>query len=323
MSWREVAIGLRGDPTQPDDRWGESASTFRAKLLRKRLITLEEGFMSTLTCEEIETLKKKARIIRRDILETYAGSGGGHFGGSLSVVEILTLLYGKVMRYDPQNSKWPERDRLILSKGHTNGALCSTLAEFGFFSTDLLKTFNQLDSPFGMHPDMHKIPGCDMSTGSLGHGSAVAAGIALAGKADRSDYFVYLILGDGECQEGTVWESASVIAHYHLNNLIAFVDRNRISQEGKTEEINNLEPFADRWRSFGWNVWEVDGHDFEQIYNAVLAARQSLECPSVIIAHTIKGKGISFMQNTHKYHFLDLSPQELETARSEFGEEVG
>ncbi len=277
--------------------------------------------MSSLTNEELEMLRRKARYIRKDILEMYSVSGGGHFGGSLSVVEILTLLYGKVMRYDPQNPKWPERDRLILSKGHTNGALCGTLAEFGFFPKDLLNTFNQLDSPFGMHPDMHKIPGCDMSTGSLGHGSPVAAGMALAGKADRKDYFVYLILGDGECQEGTVWESASVIAHYHLNNLIAFVDRNRISQEGRTEEVNRLEPFADRWRSFGWNVLEVDGHDFEQIYAGILTAQQSIDLPTVIIANTIKGKGVSFMENTHKYHYADLTREELEVARSEFDTE--
>jgi len=279
--------------------------------------------MTLLTNEELEILRRKARVIRKDILEMYAVSGGGHFGGSLSVVEILTLLYGKVMRYDPRNPKWPERDRLILSKGHTNGALCGALAEFGFFPKDLLNTFNQLDSPFGMHPDMHKIPGCDMSTGSLGHGSAVAAGIALAGKADRLDYFVYLILGDGECQEGTVWESASVSAHYHLNNLIAFVDRNRISQEGMTEEVNRLEPFADRWRSFGWNVQEIDGHDFEQIYAGILAAQQSKEFPTVLIAHTIKGRGVSFMENTYKYHYADLTSDELELARSELDVEGG
>jgi transketolase len=278
--------------------------------------------MSSLTNKETESLKKKARDIRRDILEMYSVSGGGHFGGSLSVVEILTLLYGKVMRYDPQNPGWPERDRLILSKGHTNGALCGALAEFGFFPKDLLKTFNQLDSPFGMHPDMHKIPGCDMSTGSLGHGSAVAAGIALAGKADHLNYFVYLILGDGECQEGTVWESASVSANYRLNNLIALVDRNRISQEGMTEEVNRLEPFADRWRSFGWNVLEVDGHDFEQIYEGILKAQHSKEFPTVLIAHTIKGKGVSFMENTYKYHYADLTNQELEDARSELTAEV-
>jgi len=277
--------------------------------------------MSSLTTEELGMLRRKAGDIRRDIIEMYSVSGGGHYGGSLSVVEILTLLYGKVMRYNPQVPAWPERDRLILSKGHTNGALCGALAEFGFFPKDLLRTFNQLDSPFGMHPDMHKIPGCDMSTGSLGHGSAVAAGIALAGKADRLDYYVYLILGDGECQEGTVWESASIIAHYHLNNLIAFVDRNRISQEGLTEEVNRLEPFADRWRSFGWNVLEVDGHNFEQIYAGILAAQQAKDSPTVLIAHTTKGRGVSFMENTHKYHYADLTSQELEKALSELKEE--
>jgi transketolase len=273
--------------------------------------------------EEIEFLEEKARIIRNLILETYIGSGGGHFGGSLSVVEILTLLYGKVMRYDPSNPQWEERDRLVLSKGHTNGALCAVLAEFGFFPKDLLKTFNQLDSPFGMHPDMHNIPGCDMSTGSLGHGSACAAGMAIAGKADRTGRYVYLILGDGECQEGTVWESASVSSHYHLNNLIAFLDRNQISQEGKTEETNSLEPLADRWSSFGWNVYEADGHDFNDLYSAVLLAQASLDKPSVIIAKTIKGRGISFMEYTSAYHYADITENEQMIARKELSKKEG
>jgi transketolase len=273
--------------------------------------------MNGLTKEEVEYLEEKARIIRTLILETYIGAGGGHFGGSLSVVEILTLLYGKVMRYDPANPQWEDRDRLVLSKGHTNGALCAALAEFGFFPKELLETFNQLDSPFGMHPDMHLIPGCDMSTGSLGHGSACAAGMAIASKADRSSRYVYLILGDGECQEGTVWESASVSSHYHLKHLIAFLDRNLISQEGKTENINSLEPLADRWSSFGWNVLEANGHDFNELYSAVLQAQASLEKPSVIIANTIKGRGISFMENTHTYHYADLTENEQGIARSE------
>lgn len=278
--------------------------------------------MNQLTREEITELERKAQSIRRQILEVYTIAGGGHYGGSLSVVEILTLLYGKVMRYDPGNPRWPDRDRLVLSKGHTNGALCSALAEYGFFPRELLKTFNELDSPFGMHPDMHNIPGCDMSTGSLGHGSACAAGMAIAAKADGSDQYVYLILGDGECQEGTVWESASVITHYRLNNLIAFLDRNLISQEGKTEQINSLEPLSERWKSFGWNVFEVNGHDFQELFTAVSMAKQSQDRPSVIIANTVKGRGISFMENTSKYHYVDISESELAIARAELKQEV-
>ncbi len=278
--------------------------------------------MYQLTKEEVVALKQRAQIIRQDLLETYAAAAGGHFGGSLSAVEILTLLYDKVLKFDPKNPKWADRDRLILSKGHTNGILCCTLAEYGFFPKELLKTFNHLDSPFGMHPDMHNIPGCDMSTGSLGHGSACAAGIAIAAKTDHRDYFVYLILGDGECQEGTVWEAASVSSQYKLNNLIAIVDRNQYSQEGLVNNINSLEPFAGRWRSFGWNVIETNGHDFEALYDAICTAKQSSDKPTAIIAHTIKGSGISFMEDTFTYHYAELSSSELQKAREELRVEV-
>jgi transketolase len=209
----------------------------------------------------VQNLVDQSRIIRRTILEMYAAAGGGHFGGSLSVVEILVALYGSVLRVDPARPQWEDRDRLILSKGHSAGALCAVLGHYGFFDKELLETFNKLDSPFGMHPDMHKIPGCDMSSGSLGHGLAVGCGMALAARADGKDYRVYVIVGDGECQEGSIWEAAMVAAHHKLNNLIVVVDRNMVSLDGKTEEINALEPLSERWRSFGRSLIEVDGHD--------------------------------------------------------------
>lgn len=257
--------------------------------------------------------------MRRAIVEMLGKAGGGHIGGSLSVVEILVLLYEVVMRIDPSRPNWPDRDRLVLSKGHACAALCPVLAGCGFFPSELLETFNKLDSPFGMHPDMHKIPGCDMSTGSLGHGLAVGLGMAMAGRADKRDYRVYVVLGDGECSEGSVWESAAVAAHYQVGNLVAIVDRNRVSLDGNTDDIMSLEPLADRWRSFGWHVAEADGHDFRQLHSAIQSASDVWSRPTVVIAHTIKGKGISFMEGKHEYHYASLSGEELEKARLEVG----
>jgi transketolase len=275
--------------------------------------------MATLSETEAMDLATVAQEIRRQIITMFASAGGGHFGGSLSLVEILVTLYGMVLRFDPQKPDWSDRDRLVLSKGHACGALCSVLAHHGFFDQKLLNTFNKLDSPFGMHPDMHKIPGCDISTGSLGHGLAVAAGMALAGRADGKDYRVYVVLGDGECQEGSVWEAAATASHLKLDNLTAIVDRNNLSLDGYTEKINALEPFAERWRAFGWHVVEVDGHDARQIYEGVQEARQTRSCPTVLIAHTIKGKGVSSMENESQYHYAILSDEELCTALTEIG----
>jgi transketolase len=256
------------------------------------------------------------------MLEMLVISSGGHFGGSLSVIDLLVCLYSAVLRVDPANPGWPERDRLILSKGHASAALCPVLAHYGFFDEALLSTFNKLDSPFGMHPDMHKIPGVDMSSGSLGHGLGVGIGMALAGRADGAGYRVYVILGDGECDEGSVWEAAGVAAHYKLDNLVAIVDRNMVSLDGGTEEIMSLEPFSERWRSFGWRVIDIDGHDFRQIYSAVQQAAQVKGLPTVIIAHTVKGKGISFMEGKHEYHYAYLAGADLESARAELGSEI-
>ncbi|MGQ9675930.1 MAG: transketolase [Chloroflexota bacterium] len=275
--------------------------------------------MKSLSDGDVERLAAMAASMRRAMVEMLAKAGGGHIGGSMSVIDILVLLYGAVMRVNPAQPNWPDRDRLVLSKGHACAALCPVLASCGFFPSELLDTFNKLDSPFGMHPDMHKIPGCDMSTGSLGHGLAIGLGMALAGRADSKDYRVYVILGDGECSEGSVWEAAAVAAHYRVGNLVAIVDRNRVSLDGNTDDLMSLEPFADRWRSFGWNAIEVDGHDFRQLYSAIQSANDVSSRPTVVIAHTIKGKGISFMEGKHEYHYASLAGAELEKARIEVG----
>ncbi|MGQ9586104.1 MAG: transketolase [Anaerolineae bacterium] len=275
--------------------------------------------MKSLSAAQVSELEARARRTRQQVLEMFAIAGGGHFGGSLSVVEILVTLYGAVLRVDPTNPGWPDRDRLVLSKGHAGGTFCAVLANAGFFDDALLETFNRLDSPFGMHPDMHKIPGCDMSSGSLGHGLAVGIGMALAGRADGKDYRVYVVMGDGECQEGTVWEAAMTAAHLKLDSLTAVVDRNRLSLDGRTEELNALEPLAERWRAFGWHVVEVDGHNVSEIYRGIQEAHATRGCPTVLLAHTIKGKGISFMEDTHQFHYAVLSTEQLEAARAELG----
>lgn len=275
--------------------------------------------MKSLSAAQVSELEARARRTRQQVLEMFAIAGGGHFGGSLSVVEILVTLYGAVLRVDPTNPKWPDRDRLVLSKGHAGGTFCAVLANAGFFDDALLETFNRLDSPFGMHPDMHKIPGCDMSSGSLGHGLAVGIGMALAGRADGKDYRVYVVMGDGECQEGTVWEAAMTAAHLKLDSLTAVVDRNRLSLDGRTEELNALEPLAERWRAFGWHVVEVDGHNVSEIYRGIQEAHATRGRPTVLLAHTIKGKGISFMEDTHQFHYAVLSTEQLEAARAELG----
>ena len=248
----------------------------------------------------------------------FATSGKGHYGGCFSVTDILVTLYGKIMRVDPSRASWPDRDRLILSKGHANAALCAVLSQYGFFDEGELATYSKLDSRFGMHVDMHAVPGCDMSMGSLGHGLPVGVGMALAGRADHKDYRVYVVLGDGECGEGSVWEAAMAASHHKLDHLTAIVDRNRLSLDGFTEEILALEPLADKWRSFGWHAIEVDGHDFRALYGGLLRAQEMRGKPTVLIAKTIKGKGISFMENNPSHH-SSASPtgKQLEMVKAE------
>lgn len=263
-------------------------------------------------------LRERAATIREGVMVALNAAGSGHVGGSLSIADILAALYFHTMRYDPKNPRWPDRDRLILSKGHANAALTPTLAEAGFFDKELVKTFNHLDSPFGMHPDMRKIPGCDMSTGALGHGLAVGAGMALAARLQKKDYRTYVIMGDGEINEGSVWESAMSAAHLGLDNLIGIVDRNRFCLGSATEDTVKLEPLADKWRAFGWAVREIDGHDMAAIVDALDSTPFEPGKPSLILAHTIKGRGFSPAENRCDWHYKAVDDEMLKSAVEEF-----
>jgi transketolase len=259
--------------------------------------------------ETLAMLRRQARVIRQQVMTTLLAAGSGHVGGSLSVVDILTALYFHIMRVDPKNPKWPDRDRFVLSKGHASAALCPTLAEKGFFPKELLDTFNQLDSPFSMHPDMLKIPGADVSTGSLGHGLSIAVGMALAARIQRSDRRTYALLSDGEMAEGSTWEAAMAAAYFKVDNLLAIVDRNRLQVDGFTSDIMDTEPLAEKWRAFGWAVREIDGHDMGAVVDSIAALPFEAGKPSVIIAHTIKGKGLPFAEDQVGFHYHDVDEE--------------
>ena len=267
--------------------------------------------------KDLQSLMATARRIRRDIVRMVGAAGSGHPGGSLSAVEIMTALYFKVMRLDPERPDWPERDRFVLSKGHAAPVLYAVLAERGFFAVDKLDTLRRLGSPLQGHPDRKSLPGVEVSTGSLGHGLAVANGMALAGRLDGRDYRVYVLLGDGELEEGMVWEGAMAAAHYRLDNLTAIVDHNHLQIDGRVEEVMSPEPVADKFRAFGWEVMTIDGHDFDQILDALERAREVKGKPTVIIAETIKGKGVSFMENQAGWHGKAPKPEEVEKALAE------
>ncbi|EMT37932.1 Transketolase, N-terminal subunit, partial [Thermoanaerobacter thermohydrosulfuricus WC1] len=249
-----------------------------------------------------EFLKQKAKEVRIDIINMLAEAGSGHPGGSLSCADILTLLYFDKMNVKPDNPKWEDRDRLVLSKGHAAPALYAVLAEKGFFPKEELKTLRKLGSILQGHPDMKSTPGLDMTTGSLGQGLSAANGMALAGKLDKKGYRVYVILGDGELQEGQIWEAAMTAAHYKLDNLTAILDFNGLQIDGPNREVKNIEPVNEKFKAFGWHVIEIDGHDFDQIDKAIEEAKATKGKPTLIIAHTIKGKGVSFMENQVGWH---------------------
>ena len=251
---------------------------------------------------EKKTLAETANRVRIGILDGVYNAGCGHPGGSLSIAELLTYLYFKEMKVDPANPKWEDRDRFVLSKGHTAPALYATLAERGFFPVAELKTLRKIDSRLQGHPDMKGIPGVDMSTGSLGLGISAACGMALAGKTAGKDYRVYTILGDGESEEGQVWEAAMFAAHYHLDNLVAIVDWNGLQIDGTVEEVMNPTPHNLKFSAFGWNVISIDAHDFDQIEAAFTAARGVKGKPTAVIAKSIKGKGVSYMENAVQWH---------------------
>jgi transketolase len=253
--------------------------------------------------EQIPTgmLLQKAVKIRTDILEMVAEAKSGHPGGSLSAVEILVSLFFYKMRHDPKLPDWPDRDRFVLSKGHAAPVLFATLAESGYFPVSELKTLRKLNSRLQGHPDF-RVPGVEFPGGSLGIGLSAAIGMALAGKLDKSDYRVYALLGDGEMDEGETWEAAMAASKFKLDNLTAIVDRNGIQQDGLTEQIMPIEPLGYKWKAFNWHVLEVDGFDLRQVIEALEKAENMRNRPTVIIAHTVKGKGVSFMEWDPAYH---------------------
>ena len=269
-----------------------------------------------LSMPEMQAMTKK---LRRHIITMIGKANSGHPGGSLSAVEIVTALYFKVMKHDPENPKWPERDRFILSKGHAAPVLYAALAECGYVAMEDLMTLRQIDSCLQGHTDCHLTAGVEMSAGSLGQGLSFAVGAAIAGRLDSLPYKVFTLLGDGECDEGQVWEAAMAAAHFKTDNLIAIVDRNGIQLDGWTKDIMNTEPMADKWRAFGWRVFECDGHDLPRVVEVLEHAKKVTEQPSAIIAHTIKGKGVSFMENNPDFHGKAPTPAEVERALQEVG----
>lgn len=262
---------------------------------------------------EVPELKSMARIIRTDILKMVHAARSGHPGGSLSAADIVTALYFNVLDVDPEQPRWEDRDRFILSKGHCCPVLYACLARRGFFDVNELVTLRKYGSKLQGHPDMNKCPGIDMTSGSLGNGIGCAVGMAIAGKVQQKGYKVFVMLGDGECQEGVVWEAAMCAAHHKLTNLVAIVDVNGLQIIDTTEKIMNIEPLADKWRSFGWKVLEMDGHDMAQVV-ATLNYAKAIEGPVVVLAHTIKGKGVSFMESVAKWHGAAPSDEELAKA---------
>lgn len=275
--------------------------------------------MSKYPPELIQNLEEKARLIRQDIIVMTGAAKSGHPGGSLSAADIIAALYFHVMRYDPNNPKWPDRDRFVLSKGHACPVLYAALAEAGFYPKEEIITFRHIDSRLQGHPDMKKLPGVEFSTGSLGQGLSGAAGMALAGKLDKKDYRVFALIGDGESEEGQIWEAAMSSVHYGLDNLTAITDFNGLQIDGPNCEVMNITPLPDKWRAFGWHVIEIDGHNFVEILDALAPEAKVPGKPTMIIAHTIKGKGVSFMENQCDWHGKAPNEEQVKQALAELG----
>lgn len=266
----------------------------------------------------IEKLKIQSNTIRKDILEMIYNIQSGHLGGSFSMVEILTALYFDEMHYDPKNPKLPDRDRFVLSKGHTAPALYATLANAGYFPKEkLMSSFRRIDSMLQGHPDMKKTPGIEMTSGSLGIGLSAANGMALALKHQNINARVYCMIGDGEINEGQIWEAAATASHYHLDNLVAFIDVNGLQNDAETKKVKNMLDIAVKWKAFGFHTIEINGHDFEGIFAALDDAREYKDCPTAIISHTIKGKGVSFMENVAAFHGKTPTKKEYKNAMRE------
>lgn len=262
-------------------------------------------------------LEETCKTIRKDILKMTHLAGSGHPGGSLSAVELMVGLYFGTFKHNPLNPGWEDRDRFILSKGHAAPVQYSVLARAGYFSPEILDTLRKFGSILQGHPNMHKVPGLDSSSGSLGQGLSIANGLAMAAKIRKKDYRVYCLLGDGELQEGQVWEAAMTAPQHKLDNVCAMVDYNRVQLDGPISEIKELHPLTDKWKSFNWNVMEIDGHNIEEVLKAYEEAANTKGKPSVIIARTIKGKGVSFMENKAEWHGKSPNIKEYEAAIAE------
>ncbi len=265
----------------------------------------------------IQDLKEKAKQIRRDILEMTTEANSGHPGGSMSSADIIAALYFYKLRHNPKKCGWPDRDRFILSKGHACPALYSALARSGYFDVKTLKTLRKMGSILQGHPEIDRCDGIEASTGPLGQGLSFGNGVALAGKLDKKDYKVYVLLGDGELQEGQVWEAAMTAPHYHLDNVIAIVDSNNLQIDGRVSDVKGVQPIAEKFKAFGWNVIEIDGHDMGQIIESLDKASKSNGKPTAIIAKTIKAKGVSFMEDKAEWHGKALPKEKLPEALKE------
>ena len=266
---------------------------------------------------EIEELKTMAKKIRRGIIEEVYKAQSGHPGGSLSVADILTVLYFDELNVDEKNPKWEDRDRLVLSKGHCSPALYSCLANRGFFDVEKLTTFRNIESKLQGHPDMTKVPGVDMTTGSLGQGLSAANGMAIAGKMDKKNYRVYCILGDGEIEEGQIWEAAMASSKYKLDNLCVIVDNNNLQIDGTIDKVMSPYPIDEKFKSFGFQIINIDGNDIEEIKKAFEVAKNVKEKPVCIIAKTTKGKGVSFMENKAEWHGKAPNEEQYKQAMEE------
>ena len=274
--------------------------------------------MREINQQVIDEIGSKARRLRREVIRMVGTAGSGHPGGALSAADMVACLYFWEMRYDPQRPDWPERDRFVLSKGHAAPLLYAVLAESGFFPQEMLGTLRRLGSPLQGHPDMRKLPGVEASTGSLGQGVGWAVGMALAARLDRRDSRVYVLLGDGELEEGMVWEAVMAGSHYRLGNLVALIDNNGLQIDGPLHEVMSVEPIGDKFRAFGWETCEIDGHDIGAILRTLNEARQVKDRPFAIVARTIKGKGCSFMEGQVDWHGKAPTQEELERALLEF-----
>lgn len=290
-------------------------------LLKDNCKYTEKGFIMILN--KIEELEKKAKYIRNQVLDMCCKAGTGHVNSAFSCTEILVALYyADILRYNPQNPDWEERDRFILSKGQASVILYPILADLGFFSEDELNRFNQSDGIFGVHLQ-HDVPGAEITSGSLGHGFGIATGLALAAKMNMQSHLIFALLGDGECYEGSIWEAAMFASHNRLNNMIAIVDRNHLCVTDFTENIVELEPFAEKWRTFGWRVVTINGHSFEAILGALSGFRsRKFAQPLMIIADTVKGKGINFLCDAPLWHGLAPAGQQAIDAKNELNKDM-